>query len=166
MHHPPNPRSRLTAQCMFSRVVLNRSGFHEHGENAHPRHGWSTSGTIEEWTDATAGRFICQDVRVCRSDEMNCDFEGEVLEKLADMKTERLRSSGVRLRWRWLHAMQAPTLSRLPERNVRRVFFDRAEFEAVVAYLLEEFQDAARLAFLCGLAQGRRAAEVGYELST
>ena len=60
--------------------------------------------------------------------------------------------------------MQAPTLSRLLERNVRRVFFDRAAFEAVVADLPEDLQDAARLAFLLRLAQGRRAAEVGYEL--
>jgi integrase len=53
-----------------------------------------------------------------------------------------------------LTAMQVPRLSRLPERNVRRVFFDRDEFEAVVAHLPEYLQDAARFAFLTGWRKG------------
>jgi integrase len=53
-----------------------------------------------------------------------------------------------------LTAWQVPALSRLPERHVRRVFFERDEFEAVVAHLPEYLQDAARFAYLTGWRKG------------
>jgi len=53
-----------------------------------------------------------------------------------------------------LTAMQMPRFSRLPERNIRRVFFDRGEFEAVVTHLPTYLQDAARFAFLTGWRKG------------
>jgi len=53
-----------------------------------------------------------------------------------------------------LTAMQVPTLSRLPERNVRRVFFAHDEFEAVAKHLPKYLQDAARFAYLTGWRKG------------
>jgi integrase len=46
-----------------------------------------------------------------------------------------------------LSKMQVPTLSRLPENNVRRGYFEKHEFEAVVTHLPEYLQDAAWFAF-------------------
>ena len=53
-----------------------------------------------------------------------------------------------------LHARQVPVISHLPERNVRRVFFERAEFEALVTHLPEYLQDAVRFDYLCGWRKG------------
>ena len=50
--------------------------------------------------------------------------------------------------------MQVPILSRLPENNIRRRFFERAEFDAVVAHLPEYLQDAARFAFYTAWRKG------------
>jgi hypothetical protein len=43
-----------------------------------------------------------------------------------------------------------PMIRKLPERNVRRGFFEAEEFETVVTHLPEHLIDAARFAYLCG----------------
>jgi integrase len=48
----------------------------------------------------------------------------------------------------------APHIRHLPERNVRQGFFEKAEFEAVVAHLPEYLQDFARFAYLCAWRKG------------
>jgi hypothetical protein len=45
-------------------------------------------------------------------------------------------------------------MRRLPERNVRRGFFERTEFESVVVELPEHLTDAARFAYLTGWRKG------------
>jgi integrase len=47
-----------------------------------------------------------------------------------------------------------PSIRHLPEKNVREGFFERPEFEAVVAALPEHLQDFARFAFLTGWRRG------------
>src|SRR5262249_15671770 len=49
----------------------------------------------------------------------------------------------------------APHIRHLPERNVRRGFFEKAEFEAVVAHLPEYLQDFCRFAYLCAWRKGQ-----------
>lgn len=51
-----------------------------------------------------------------------------------------------------LTRMQVPTLSRLPERNIRRGFFERDEFEAVVTHAPEYLKDV--FAYLSGWRRG------------
>ncbi len=70
--------------------------------------------------------------------------EGAVLRAAFKLAVERKR----------LTAMQVPRFSRLPERNVRRVFFANDEFEAVAKHLPEYLQDAARFAYLTGWRKG------------
>jgi len=70
--------------------------------------------------------------------------EGAVLRAALKLAVQRKR----------LTAMQIPTLSRLTERNIRRVFLDNDEFEAVAKHLPEYLQDAARFAYLTGWRKG------------
>src|SRR5262249_19956050 len=49
----------------------------------------------------------------------------------------------------------APHIRHLPERNVRRGFFEKAEFDAVVAHLPEYLQDFARFAYICAWRKGQ-----------
>jgi integrase len=49
---------------------------------------------------------------------------------------------------------RTPYIRRLPERNVRQGFFDRAEFEAVVAHLPDYLKDFARFGYLSGWRKG------------
>jgi integrase len=43
-----------------------------------------------------------------------------------------------------------PAIRRLPERNVRRGFFERADFEKVLQHLPDYLRDAAAFGYLCG----------------
>lgn len=52
------------------------------------------------------------------------------------------------------HRFPVPKIRRLPEKNVREGFFERAEFEAVVAYLPENLKDFARWGYLTGWRRG------------
>jgi integrase len=45
---------------------------------------------------------------------------------------------------------EVPVIRKLPERNVRRGFFERAELEAVIAALPDYLQDMVRFAYLTG----------------
>lgn len=47
-----------------------------------------------------------------------------------------------------------PHIRRLPERNVRQGFFDRADFEAIIAALPEYLQDFAQFGYLSGWRKG------------
>jgi integrase len=49
---------------------------------------------------------------------------------------------------------RAPYIRRLPERNARQGFFERAEFEAVVTYLPDYLKDFARFGYLSGWRKG------------
>jgi integrase len=49
-----------------------------------------------------------------------------------------------------LSALQVPKLSRLPEKNIRRGFFERGEFEAVVAHIADYLKDFVRFAYDSG----------------
>ena len=49
----------------------------------------------------------------------------------------------------------APHIRHLPERNVRQGFFEKAEFENVVAHLREYLQDFSRFAYLCAWRKGQ-----------
>src|SRR5262245_39525445 len=49
----------------------------------------------------------------------------------------------------------APHIRHLPERNVRQGFFEKAEFEAVLAHLPEYLQDFSRFAYLCTWRKGQ-----------
>src|SRR5262249_38025939 len=51
----------------------------------------------------------------------------------------------------------APHIRHLPERNVRQGFFEKAEFEAVVAHLPEYLQDFSRFAYVCAWRKGQLA---------
>lgn len=51
--------------------------------------------------------------------------------------------------------LTAPHIRRLAENNVRQRFFERAEFEAVVAGLPEYLQDFARFAYICAWRKGQ-----------
>ena len=48
----------------------------------------------------------------------------------------------------------APSIHHLPERNVRRVFFEKGEFETLVSHLPQPYADASRFAFACGWRKG------------
>jgi len=52
------------------------------------------------------------------------------------------------------HRFPVPKIRRLPEQNVREGFFERAEFEAVVAHLPEDLKDFARWAYVSGWRRG------------
>ena len=49
---------------------------------------------------------------------------------------------------------EGPDILKLPEDNVREGFFERAEFEAIVAALPEDLQDFARFDYLAGWRKG------------
>ena len=55
---------------------------------------------------------------------------------------------------KWRAGPHTATLPRLPEQNVRQGFFERAEFERVVAALPEILRDVARFGYLTGWRRG------------
>jgi len=88
-------------------------------------------------------------------DYINRRLEKDLMAAATINKETGLLSRAFKLGRQRKEIIAAPYIRRLPENNVRQGFFERAEFEAVVAALPEYLQDFSRFAYLCAWRKGQ-----------
>ncbi len=92
-------------------------------------------------TEEVADRYITQRLEEGKA-PATVNRETQLLGQAFRLAVERKRLSA------------APRIRRLPERNARQGFFERGEFEAVLAHLPTDLQDFARFAYVTGWRKG------------